>query len=103
MTLKTKYLGLDLEHPLMVGASPLGNDLDMVRRLEDAGAAAITMPSLFEEQITREQFGTLYDLEAGSESFAEATTYFANAGELRLGPELYLDQIRKVKAAVRIP
>ncbi len=82
---------------------PLANDLDMVRRLEDAGVAAITMPSLFEEQITREQFGTLYDLEAGSESFAEATSYFANVGDIRLGPDNYLDQIRKVKAAVKVP
>jgi dihydroorotate dehydrogenase (fumarate) len=103
MNLKTSYLGLQLEHPLMVGASPLANDMDMVRRLEDAGSAAITMPSLFEEQITREQFGTLYDLEAGSESFAEATSYFANVGEVRLGPDNYLDQIRKVKGAVSVP
>ena len=103
MNLKTSYLGLQLAHPLMVGASPLANDMDMVRRLEDAGSSAITMPSLFEEQITREQFGTLYDLEAGSESFAEATSYFANIGEVRLGPDNYLDQIRKVKAAVKVP
>ena len=53
MNMKTDYLGLHLEHPLMVGASPLANDMDMVRRMEDAGTAAITMPSLFEEQITR--------------------------------------------------
>ena len=103
MNLKTNYLGLQLDHPLMVGACPLANDMDMVRRLEDAGSAAITMPSLFEEQITREQTGTLYDLEAGSESFAEATSYFANVGELRLGPDNYLDQVRKVKAAVKVP
>ena len=103
MNLKTTYLGMQLEHPLMVGACPLANDLDMVRRLEDSGVAAITMPSLFEEQITREQFGTLYDLEAGSESFAEATSYFANISEVRLGPDNYLDQIRKVKAAVKVP
>jgi dihydroorotate dehydrogenase (fumarate) len=87
----------------MVGACPLANDMDMVRRLEDAGSAAITMPSLFEEQITREQFGTLYDLEAGSESFAEATSYFANVSDLRLGPDNYLDQVRKVKGAMSVP
>ena len=103
MNLKTTYLGLRLDSPLMAGASPLPNDLDMARRLEDAGAAAIVMPSLFEEQITREQFGTIYDLEAGSESFAEATTYFARLDDLRLGPDNYLEQIRKVKAAVAIP
>ena len=103
MNLKTSYLGLQLDHPLMVGACPLANDMDMVRRLEDAGSAAITMPSLFEEQITREQFGTLYDLEAGSESFAEATSYFANVSDLRLGPDNYLDQVRKVKGAMSVP
>ncbi|MDR3672293.1 MAG: dihydroorotate dehydrogenase-like protein [Holophaga sp.] len=103
MDMKTSYLGLQLEHPLMAGASPLANDLDMVRRLEDAGAAAITLPSLFEEQITREQNGTLYDLESGSESNAEATSYFVSTDDLRLGPDLYLDQIRKVKGAVKVP
>ena len=103
MNLKTTYLGLQLGSPLMAGASPLPNDMDMVRRLEDAGCAAIIMPSLFEEQITREQFGTIYDLEAGSESFAEATTYFARVDELRLGPDHYLEQVRKIKAAVKVP
>ena len=103
MNMKTEYLGLHLEHPLMVGASPLANDMDMVRRMEDAGTAAITMPSLFEEQITREQHGTLYDMESGAESFAEATSYFAHVDDLRLGPDNYLDQIRKVKAAVKVP
>jgi len=103
MNMKTDYLGLHLEHPLMVGASPLANDMDMVRRMEDAGTAAITMPSLFEEQITREQSGTLYDMESGAESFAEATSYFAHVDDLRLGPDNYLDQIRKVKAAVKVP
>jgi dihydroorotate dehydrogenase (fumarate) len=103
MNLKTTYLGLPLDSPLMAGASPLANDLDMVRRLEDAGSAAIVMPSLFEEQITREQFGTIYDLEAGSESFAEATTYFAHTEDLRLGPEPYLEQIHRIKAAVKVP
>lgn len=103
MNLNTQYLGLQLESPLMAGASPMGNDLDLVRRLEDAGSAAITLPSLFEEQITREQNGTLYDLEAGSESFAEATTYFANLGEVKEGPANYLEQIGKVKRAVKVP
>jgi dihydroorotate dehydrogenase (fumarate) len=103
MNLKTTYLGLKLDSPLMAGSSPLANDLDMIRRLEDAGSSAIVMPSLFEEQITREQFGTIYDLEAGSESFAEATTYFARVDDLRLGPDNYLDQVRKVKAAVKVP
>jgi dihydroorotate dehydrogenase (fumarate) len=103
MNLKTTYLGLELNHPLMAGASPLAADLDMVKRLEDAGAAAITMSSLFEEQITREQSGTLYDLDMSTGSSAEATSYFPSAEEMRLGPDSYLEQIRKIKGAVQLP
>jgi dihydroorotate dehydrogenase (fumarate) len=103
MDLKTTYLGLQLEHPLIAGASPLGADLDAARRLEDAGAAAITMPSLFEEQITREETGTLYDLESHAETFAEATSYFPNLEDMVLGPESYLTQLRRVKEAVGVP
>ena len=100
MNLKTTSLGLQLEHPVMAGASPLGADLDAVRRLEDAGAAAITLPSLFEEQITREESGTLYDMDHAD---AEATSYFPRVDELVLGPETYLAQLRKVKEAVKVP
>jgi len=103
MDLSTKYMGFDLPHPLMPGASPLVDDLDTVKRLEDAGAAAIVMHSLFEEQITIEQMGTLRDIETHAESFAEATSYFPRADEYRLGPDKYLEQIRKIKKAVRIP
>jgi dihydroorotate dehydrogenase (fumarate) len=103
MNLTTPYLGFQLAHPLMVGASPLALDLDMVRRLEDAGAAAITLPSLFEEQITREQYGTIQDMEIHAESFAEAISYFPHAADMRLGPENYLEHLRKVKDATGIP
>jgi dihydroorotate dehydrogenase (fumarate) len=103
MDLSTKYLGLDLAHPIMVGASPLVDDMDKVRRLEDAGAAAIVMHSLFEEQITREQLGTVMDIDVHENSFAEALSYFPEPADYRLGPEAYLDQIRKVKAAVSCP
>jgi dihydroorotate dehydrogenase (fumarate) len=103
VNLTTRYLGMQLDNPLMAGASPMGSDLDLVRRLEDAGASAIALPSLFEEQITREQFGTLYDLEAGAESFNEAASYFPRTEDLPLGPENYLEQVRKVKAAVKVP
>ena len=103
MNFETTYLGLKLAHPIMAGASPLGADMDAVRRLEDAGAAAITLPSLFEEQITREETGTLYDLEAHAESFAEATSYFPRLDEMVLGPESYLAQLRRVKDAVKVP
>ena len=103
MNMKTEYLGLKLDHPLMAGASPLASDLDMVKRLEDAGAAAITLSSLFEEQITREQNGTIYDMEIATGSSAEAISYFPQVDELRFGTENYLDQIRKIKSAVKVP
>ncbi len=103
MDLSTRYLGLDLPHPLMVGASPLVDEMDTVRRLEDAGCAAIVMHSLFEEQITREQLGTEMDMELHADSFAEALSYFPQPQEYRLGPEQYLEQIRRIKGAVKVP
>ncbi len=103
MDLSTTYLGLSLPHPLMPGASPLVDDLDMVKRLEDAGAAAIVMHSLFEEQISGERAQTLRQIEAHTESFSEAPSYFPCCDELSLGPEPYLEQIRRIKAAVHVP
>lgn len=103
MDLSTTYLGLALPHPFMPGASPLVDDLDLVRRLEDAGAAAIVMHSLFEEQLTREQVTTLHHMEAPEESFAEAVSYFPRPEEFVLGPEQYLEQIRRIKDAVDLP
>ena len=103
MDLSTTYLGLNLAHPLMVGASPLVDDLDAVKRLEDAGAAALVMHSLFEEQITREQEGTLLDMELHAESNAEALSYFPTPDEFRLGPEKYLEQLLRIKQAVAMP
>ena len=103
MDLTTKYLGLNLSSPLMAGASPLVWDMGMVRRLEDAGASAIVMQSLFEEQITREQFGTIMDMELHAESFAEAISYFPTADEFKMGPDNYLEAIRKIKSAVKMP
>jgi dihydroorotate dehydrogenase (fumarate) len=103
MDLSTTYLGFKLPNPLMPGASPLVDDLDTVRRLEDAGAAAIVMHSLFEEQITREQLGDLYSVEMHEDSFAEALSYFPQPQEYRLGPDAYLEQVRKIKQAVRVP
>ena len=75
MDLSTRYLGFDLPHPIMPGASPLVDDLDMVRRLEDAGAAAIVMHALFEEQITGEQLNMVHAAEASAGSSAEAMSY----------------------------
>ena len=92
MDLTTRYLGLTLPHPFMPGASPMVDDLDLVRRLEDAGAAAIVMHSLFEEQITREEVGTIRQMEIVSGSYPEALTYFPEPATFQLGPERYLDQ-----------
>ena len=103
MDLSTRYLGLQLSNPLLAGASPMVDDLDWVKRLEDAGVAAIVMHSLFEEQITREQLGTVLDMELHADSFAEALSYFPQPQEFRLGPETYLEQVRRIKAAVKVP
>jgi dihydroorotate dehydrogenase (fumarate) len=103
MDLSTTYLGFHLPHPFMPGASPMVDDLDMVKRLEDAGAAAIVMHSLFEEQITAEQLGTIHEMELHEESFAEALSYFPRPDDFALGPEQYLEQIRRIKAAVAVP
>jgi dihydroorotate dehydrogenase (fumarate) len=103
MDLSTTYLGLRLPHPLMPGASPLADSLDTVKRLEDAGAAAIVLRSLFEEQITREQNGLVHDIEVTSNSSAEALAYFPKPEDFVFGTHEYLEQIRKIKAAVKIP
>ena len=103
MDLSTEYLGFHLPHPLMAGASPLSQDLDAVRRLEDAGAAAIVMSSLFEEDLVGEQISAHYSLEASAESFPEALSYLPSRSDLAFGPEEYLDQLRAVKDAVSIP
>ena len=103
MDLTTRYLGLTLPHPLMPGASPLADELDGVRRLEDAGAAAIVLRSLFEEQITREQLACFVHQDRHGESFAEAMSYFPSPEAFVLGPEEYLDHLRRVREAVSLP
>ena len=103
MRLATTYLGLKLAHPLMAGASPMVDDMGMVKRLEDAGASAIVMHSLFEEQITREEQGTIMDMQLSSNNSAEALSYFPQPDDFRLGPEKYLEQVRRIKAAVAVP
>lgn len=103
MDLSTRYLGLRLKQPLIVGASPMVDDLGTVRRLEDAGAAAIVLHSLFEEQITCEQLATFQHFEAHTDSFAEALSYSPSPDDLPLGSEAYLELIRKVKNAVEVP
>lgn len=103
MDLSTTYMGLTLPHPFMPGASPLVDDIDTVKRLEDAGAAAIVMHSLFEEQISREQIATFLHTERHGESFAEALCYFPSPDRFALGPEEYLEHIGRIKAAVEVP
>jgi len=101
--LSTKYLGLNLHTPLVASASPLSQDLDGIRRLEDAGASAIVLYSLFEEQLRQEAMELEYHLSAGTDSFAESLTYLPMRGEFRTGPEGYLEHIRRAKKAVGIP
>ena len=101
--LSTSYLGLNLATPLVASASPLSRDLDGVRRLEDAGASAVVLYSLFEEQLRQEEVDLDYHLHAGTESFAESITFFPQASEFHTGPEGYLKHIRKCKASVKIP
>ncbi len=103
MDLSTTYCGLKLAHPFMPGASPLVNDMDNVRRLEDAGASAIVMHSLFEEQIKTEQLATAAAINNPAESFAEALSYLPEPLEFRLGPDEYLEHIRRIKEAVKLP
>ena len=103
MDLTTNYLGLSLKNPVMPGASPLVDQLDNVRRLEDAGAAAIVMHSLFEEQITNDQLAEFAHTETPAESFSEATSYFPHMEDYALGPDRYLQQISKIKESVDIP
>ena len=103
MDLRTEYLGLKLNSPLMPGASPLADSLDLVKRLEDAGASAIVMRSLFEEQITREMTGEIFDVQRHTDSSAEATSYFPRRSEFSLGPDEYLDQLRCISEAVSVP
>lgn len=101
--LNTTYLGLKLRSPLVVSASPLSRDLDGICRLEDAGASAIVLHSLFEEQLRQEEIDLDFHLEAGTESFAESLTYFPQPSEFHTGPEGYLNHIRKAKSSVQIP
>ncbi len=103
MDLSTNYLGLRLAHPLMPGASPLADSLDTVKRLEDAGAAAIVLRSLFEEQITRERDGLVHNIEVTANTSAEALAYFPKPDDFVFQTHEYLEQIRRIKAAVRVP
>ena len=101
--LTTTYMGMTLKHPLVPSASPLSETLDGIRLLEDAGASAVVMYSLFEEQITQESHQLDHYLSYGTESFAEALSYFPEMDGYHLGPDQYLNLLSQAKQAVDIP
>lgn len=103
MDLSVCYMGLKLAHPFVMGASPLVDDLDQVKRVVEAGAAAVVMHSLFEEQLRAEQFNRDHVLHAHSESNPEGLSLFPHAPNYPLGPDQYLEQLRKIKQAVDVP
>lgn len=101
--LAVTYLGLPLAHPFMVGASPLADDLDLVKRLEDGGSAAIVLRSLFEEQITLAETGRIHQMDPLDAEFADALAGFPVSERYPFTPDRYLEHIRRVKAAVAVP
>ena len=103
MNLATNYLGLKLKNPLVPSSSPLTRDISNLRQMEDAGASAIVLYSLFEEQIIQEAEVLDLYLTHGTESFAEALSYFPEAPEYQTGPHAYLEHIQQAKRAVDIP
>ncbi|HMT21140.1 MAG TPA: dihydroorotate dehydrogenase-like protein [Promineifilum sp.] len=104
MDLRTNYLGLNLKNPLVASASPLSRDLGNIRRMEESGAAAVVLYSLFEEEINQESHALDRYLSEGTQSYAEALTYFPEAPVYRgIGPDAYLEHIFRAKQAVGIP
>jgi len=103
MDLTTTYLGLSLKNPIVPSASPLSYSVDSMKRLEDAGASAIVMYSLFEEQIAHDAAELNHYLTYGTESFAESLTYFPDADQYHVGPEEYVSLVRRAKEALSIP
>ena len=103
MDLSTTYLGLPLRTPLLPAASPMSEEIDTIKEMEDAGAPAVVLYSLFEEQLRQDSKELDQNMEQGTNSFAEALSYFPDASDFRLGPEEYLAHIAKAKAATRIP
>jgi len=103
MDLTTKYLGMTLKSPLVASASPLSEDVNNIKRLEDAGIGAVVLYSLFEEQLRLEQEEYMFHTTQGTEAFAESLSYFPEIHDYKLGPELYLEHIAKVKDSVNIP
>ncbi|NJD08440.1 MAG: dihydroorotate dehydrogenase-like protein [Methylococcaceae bacterium] len=103
MDLTTYYMGLKLRHPIVASASPISSTFDGIRRLEDGGAAAVVMVSLFEEQIRHENEAFSYLMETGTMSFAESLSYFPDFDAYQVGPENYLTILRQAAEATDIP
>jgi dihydroorotate dehydrogenase (fumarate) len=103
MDLRTTYMGLELKHPVVASASPLSEKLDNFRRMEDAGAAAVVMFSLFEEQIKHENAAIEHLITSGSESYAESLSYFPEFEDYETGPDEYLNLLHRASEAVDIP
>jgi dihydroorotate dehydrogenase (fumarate) len=103
MDLTTTYMGMELKHPIVASAAPLSGSVANIKRLEDAGAAAVVMFSLFEEQLKHESAALEYLMTAGTESFAESLNYFPEVDDYTVGPDNYLELLRQASAAVDIP
>lgn len=103
MDLTTNYLGMNLRTPLVPSASPLSQEISTIRQMEDAGASAVVLYSLFEEQLSLERHAIHHHLTQATDSFAEALSFFPEPSEFHLGPEGYLNHIRRAKDAVDIP
>ena len=103
MNLTTNYLGMNLKNPIVASSSPLSHNVDSIRRLEDAGASAVVMYSLFEEQIGFDSYYIDYHLTQGVDSYAESLSYFPDMQSYNVGPDEYLELIRRAKQAVNIP
>jgi dihydroorotate dehydrogenase (fumarate) len=103
MDMRTRYMGMTLKNPIVPSSSPLSHTVDSIKRLEDAGAAAVVMYSLFEEQITSENYYLDYYLSHGTDSFAESLSYFPEMRGYNVGPDEYVNLIRRAKEAVDIP
>jgi dihydroorotate dehydrogenase (fumarate) len=103
MDLSTTYLGMKLKNPIVASASPLSRSMDSMRRLEDAGVSAIVMHSLFEEQVTNEAESLDFYKSYGTESYAEALTYFPDTGDYQFAPEEYLELVAKASVKLEIP
>lgn len=103
MDITTKYLGLELKSPIVPSAGPLSEKISNIREMEDAGAGAVVLYSIFEEQIEHEQLELDYFTSVYSESYAEATSFFPEPFQFKTGTEEYLEHIRKAKQAVNIP